>query len=420
MLAAPAALYTQHQLERRPQRPKADHAARHGLALSGSFSEELVPRRRNSGSTLLDTTNGKTYLPTPDDVQHAVTSVGQAAKTYLPPSLAALGVVLESRNRPRSSPADVPVTDDSALRTPSTEAQAGSLLPPRVDSLSSSAAASVSDADSGNLSTVVHTGGTASPHPVPPLSPADSDTIIPGIPLFLRPWRPNPPCSYLLLTVPLAPRGRLYRKTRSPHPSSLPSRSPLRPPCAPAGRAAGCVVALERTRSHPTPRRRRIQVRRGHRQLYTRPVATGGSWPPVQSEGRWRVRRRPPSTPAVPGSIPINPDLADGAPDFVTPRAPQGAVAPGAGMAEGKDAPLPLDAPHFTVVDSGAASEGLAPWRASRILFQVEGDVTGARPHRALDIPTRRDQRQCHLGPGLASTAGGQMPTPPPPLRVWL
>jgi hypothetical protein len=48
-----------------------------------------VPRRRNSGSTLLDTTNGKTYLPTPDDVQHAVTSVGQAAKTYLPPSLAA-------------------------------------------------------------------------------------------------------------------------------------------------------------------------------------------------------------------------------------------------------------------------------------------------------------------------------------------
>ncbi|KAJ7821458.1 hypothetical protein B0H14DRAFT_3471520 [Mycena olivaceomarginata] len=98
------------------------------------------------------------------------------------------------------------------------------------------------------------------------------------------------------------------------------------------------------------------------------PVATEGSWSPVQSEGRWR---RPLNTPAVPGSTPINLGLAEGAPDFVTPCAPQGAVAPGAGVADGKDAPLPLDAPHFTVVDSGAASEGLAPWGASQILFRV-------------------------------------------------
>jgi hypothetical protein len=49
--------------------------------------EELAPQQQNSESTLLDT--AKTYLPGPDDVQHAMTSVGQAAKTYLPQSLAA-------------------------------------------------------------------------------------------------------------------------------------------------------------------------------------------------------------------------------------------------------------------------------------------------------------------------------------------
>ncbi|KAJ6565550.1 hypothetical protein DFH09DRAFT_919514 [Mycena vulgaris] len=58
-----------------------------GPPTPASFPEELAPQQQNSESTLLDT--AKTYLPTPDDVQRAMTSVGQAAKSYLPQSVAA-------------------------------------------------------------------------------------------------------------------------------------------------------------------------------------------------------------------------------------------------------------------------------------------------------------------------------------------
>lgn len=39
-------------------------------------------------------------------------------------------------------------------------------------------------------------------------------------------------------------------------------------------------------------------------------------------------------------------------------------------------------------------------------VLAAEGDVTGATASR-LGYTTRRDQRQCHLGPGLASSGGG-------------
>ncbi|KAJ7871804.1 hypothetical protein B0H14DRAFT_3131710 [Mycena olivaceomarginata] len=214
-----------------------------GSPFPGSFSEELVPQQQNSESTLLDTANGKTYLP---DVHHAVTSVGQAAKTYSPPSLTAYLPSASSLNletNPDLAPADVPVTDDSALRTLSTQAQASSLLPP---------------------------------------APADSHTIILGVPLCLRPWQPNPPCSYLPSRCPLdqsaqsegppVPQNSLVTPspgvfTSAPtrtHPPPYNCCSDLaRPPSLRAPlrvrracrrvRAAGCVVALERTRSHPTP-----------------------------------------------------------------------------------------------------------------------------------------------------------------------
>ncbi|KAF8207352.1 hypothetical protein K438DRAFT_1755398 [Mycena galopus ATCC 62051] len=102
-----------------------------------------------------------------------------------PQSVAALCIVLESPSlAPLHLPflADLPVADDSALRTLSTEAQPGLLHPPHVDSLSASfASTSVSDADSGNLSTVVRTGGVKSPHSVPPLSLACNGTIVSAI-----------------------------------------------------------------------------------------------------------------------------------------------------------------------------------------------------------------------------------------------
>ncbi|KAJ7821457.1 hypothetical protein B0H14DRAFT_3733856 [Mycena olivaceomarginata] len=178
-----------------------------GSPFPGPFSEELVPQQQNSDSTLLDTANGKTYLPTPDDVQHAVTSVGQAAKTYLPPSLAAY--------LPSASFLNLETDPDLA---PPTLARN---FPLRVDSLSSSsAAASASDADSGNLSTVVHTGSTASPHPVPPLSPADSHTIIRGVPLCLRPAQSEgPPVPQNSLVTP-SPGVSTSAPTCTPSPTA--------------------------------------------------------------------------------------------------------------------------------------------------------------------------------------------------------
>jgi hypothetical protein len=55
-----------------------------GPPVPGAFPEEQAPER--SGETLVDT--AKLYLPAQDDVQRAMTNAGQAAKAYLPQSVA--------------------------------------------------------------------------------------------------------------------------------------------------------------------------------------------------------------------------------------------------------------------------------------------------------------------------------------------
>jgi hypothetical protein len=70
-----------------PSSTNAQKPQEMGPPFPGSLPEELAPQQQNSESTLLDT--AKTYLPGSDDVQRAMTSVGQAAKTYLPQSVAA-------------------------------------------------------------------------------------------------------------------------------------------------------------------------------------------------------------------------------------------------------------------------------------------------------------------------------------------
>ncbi|KAJ7791529.1 hypothetical protein B0H13DRAFT_792423 [Mycena leptocephala] len=146
------------------------------LRIPGSFLEEPEPGAGSSGGeTLFDT--AKRYLPAQDDVQRALTHAGQAAKGYLPQSVASY--------LPSSSSSDTELTPPrppfatrtsdtgSALSNLSTQAQAGS-LPPLGDSQStlSAAADKYNDTDtvSTNLSTRVHTGRSASPHRVAPLS----------------------------------------------------------------------------------------------------------------------------------------------------------------------------------------------------------------------------------------------------------
>ncbi|KAF8207367.1 hypothetical protein K438DRAFT_1755415 [Mycena galopus ATCC 62051] len=147
----------------------------------------------------------KTCLPTQDDVQRSVTSVGQAAKTYLPQSVAAylhvsssycqstllklLHVASVSFSSLETDPSlaslhlpflsDLPVTDDCALtvRRLSTEAH-----PTHVDSLSASfASISVSDAVFGDAPTATQPSikdhkSAFAPAPVLP----------PPIPLYVR------------------------------------------------------------------------------------------------------------------------------------------------------------------------------------------------------------------------------------------
>ncbi|KAJ7057346.1 hypothetical protein C8F01DRAFT_1151762, partial [Mycena amicta] len=177
--------------------------------------EELVPgsypgEREDEG--------GETLMPAEEDVQQTITSVGQMVKDMLPEALKAY---LPSTSPPSSAtPAATtnapPFLNESTAvdsRTStttnlSTEAQAGSLLPPRLDSesiveesdpLATPRTESVSlpavplsvvsnspvlpglsadpnadanaDGASSHLSTRVHTGSSASPNPVPPSLP---------------------------------------------------------------------------------------------------------------------------------------------------------------------------------------------------------------------------------------------------------
>ncbi|KAF7339051.1 hypothetical protein MVEN_01981300 [Mycena venus] len=352
----------------------------------GSFPEEPASQQQNNESTtLLDT--AKTYLPDPDDVQRAMTSVGQAAKAYLPQSVAAYLPSASSSSletdpdlAPPHPPflADLPVTGDSGLRTLSTEAQAGSLLPPRVDSTSTS----LSDADLGHLSTPAHISAAASPHPVPPLSPADTDPNVEQGGVATLAESPVQLSSLSLSAPnaqnegPSAPQnslatpslgGSTSSPTRTqlddtpPAPAPPPTGNDRSVPVLAPSALPGASLPSRARGSTPRPGSADSKFVEGIPSPMPAPAAAEPS-PIAQTEGLQNPMESatpPPNTPAVPGSLPINPGLgsANGAPDVVAPPAPQGHIAPRDGAAQGKDAPLPLDAPHFHVIDSSAASE---------------------------------------------------------------
>ncbi|KAJ7511365.1 hypothetical protein B0H11DRAFT_2215194 [Mycena galericulata] len=176
-----------------------------GREIPGSFPEEQQTNGNASanGGTLLD--SAKTYLPAQDDMQRAMTGAGQAAKSYLPPSVAAYlpssssspqSTSVPEETDPDLAPPRPPFaaasrdTSASTLTNASTEAQAGS---PRPDSFSSSTTsfaptATMASLDSHttnmtNLSTTVHTGGPSSPHPVRPLAVPTANTGISSRPV---------------------------------------------------------------------------------------------------------------------------------------------------------------------------------------------------------------------------------------------
>ncbi|KAF8151077.1 hypothetical protein K438DRAFT_1943560 [Mycena galopus ATCC 62051] len=300
----------------------------------GSFPEELAAQQQNGESTLLDTAKG--YLPTQDDVQHAMTSVGQTAKTYLPQSLAAYLPSASSSSletdlnlAPLRPPflADLPVTDDSALRTLSTEAQAGSLRSPHVDSSTSFASTSVSTPSAQNE------------------VPQDSPTRTP-LPAF--------PSPAVFDDAPTATQTSINDHKSAFAPAPVPP--PLALPSASAVRASGFPLPRASSPSSSRPGSADSKFVEGIPSPMPAPAAAEDASPPV-----------PANTPAVPGSIHINPGLssANGGPDVVAPRAPQG-------RAEGEDAPLPLDV--FPALEWAAASESTEPAPAPRVPSAAHDD----------------------------------------------
>ncbi|KAJ7477331.1 hypothetical protein FB451DRAFT_1557154 [Mycena latifolia] len=282
----------------------------------GSFPEDS--EEQNSESTLLDT--AKTYLP---DVQRAMTSAGQAAKTYLPQSVAAY------------LPSSSSVEADPNLAPPLSPAHTDPHVKQGVPTPPESPGAQLS---SSSLSPVAQSSlvsaSTRTPLPVLP-SPAVFDD------------------------VPIAPTPTSIDDHKSAF-APAPVPPPLALPSASAVRASGFALpgASSPSSAHgslPRPGSTESKFVEGIPSPMPAPAAAADSPPPVQSERP--VASPPPAplnTPAVPGSTPIKPGLgaANGAPDVVTP--------PRDGVAQGKVAPLPLDAPHFRAVDSGAASE-IAP-----------------------------------------------------------
>ncbi|KAF8147048.1 hypothetical protein K438DRAFT_1990016 [Mycena galopus ATCC 62051] len=335
--------------------------------------------QQNGESTLLDT--AKTYLPTQDDVQHAMTSVGEAAKTYLPQSLAAYLPSASSSSLetdPNLAPlrppflADLPVADDSALRTLSTEAQAGSLCSPHVDSSASFASTSFSDADSGKLSTVVRTGNDTIISRVPnlPATPAESPTQLPSSLTHSTPSE-VPQDSPTRTPLPALPSPAVFddaptatQTSTNDHQSSL-APAPILPPHAlpstSAVRASG--FPLPGTFSPPTSRPGSADSKfvEGIPSPMPAPAAAEDedTPPPVQSEAS--PAPLPVNTPAVPGL-----GSAKGGPDGGALRAPQSKV-------EGEDAPLPLDV--LPALEWAAASENTKPEPAPPAPSTAHGEL---------------------------------------------
>ncbi|KAJ7477467.1 hypothetical protein FB451DRAFT_1173017 [Mycena latifolia] len=283
-----------------------------------------VPRLSRFNMLIHSIDTAKTYLP---DVQRAMTSAGQAAKTYLPQSVAAYlpsssSVEADPGLAPPFSPADTDPNLERGVPTP----------PESPGAQLSSSSLSLSTPPVAQNSLV--SAPTRTPLPALP-SPAVFDD------------------------APIAPAPTSIDDHTSAF-APAPLLPPLALPSASAARASGFALpgASSPSSAHgstPRPGSTESKFVEGIPSPMPAPAAAADSPPLVQSERP--VASPPPaplSTPAVPGSTPINPGLgaANGAPGVVT--------TPRDGVAQGKVAPLPLDAPHFRAVDSGAASE-IAP-----------------------------------------------------------
>ncbi|KAJ7764388.1 hypothetical protein B0H16DRAFT_444648 [Mycena metata] len=244
-----------------------------GPPIPGSFPDEPAPER--SDATIVDT--AKAHIPAEDQVQRAMTNAGQAAKAYLPQSVAAYfpsstsSASLDSDLAPPRPP--FAAGEGSRLSNLSTEAQAGSML-------SDPSTPREGDRDSANISMMVHTGASGSPHPVAPLS--DS---LPSTPMSLP--NPNSDSKFVenLVTPPTV---------ASPDPVSLSSAS-----------AAGFV-------SSPDPM----------------------SSSSVSGDGFISSSEASEGIPAPPNSKATTLDYSDmsAGPDVVPPSAPHGVIAPGSAV----------------------------------------------------------------------------------------
>ncbi|KAJ7462558.1 hypothetical protein FB451DRAFT_1495739 [Mycena latifolia] len=193
-----------------------------------------------------------------------MTSVGQAAKTYLPQSVAAYLPSASSSSLetdPDLAPPHPPFLPE--LRTLSTGAQAASLLPPRVDFVATtSTSASLSDADPGHLCTAVHTSSA-----VPPLSPADTDPNfeqgVPTPPATLAESPAQLSSSSLSLSTqsaqsegPPVPQNSLVRPSPGMS-TSAPTRTPLPALSSPAvfddAPIAPAPTSIDNHKSAPAP-----------------------------------------------------------------------------------------------------------------------------------------------------------------------
>ncbi|KAJ6523105.1 hypothetical protein DFH09DRAFT_1421025 [Mycena vulgaris] len=215
----------------------------------GWFPDEPAgaPAAAPSGETLLAT--AKAYLPAQDDVQRAITNAAQAAKAYLPQGVAAYLPSSSESNSDLTPPRPAFATPDRASTNLSTEAQAGSIGPPYLDSPSTSTTTlSTPSADLDNLSTLVHTGGPASLHPVAPLGTpiggsrlAENLVASPSALSDAAPVIPPPPTSTTTDTqragpdvAAPSPHGVLALDSSAPPSPSQSQSAPAEPPAADA------------------------------------------------------------------------------------------------------------------------------------------------------------------------------------------
>ncbi|KAJ7464097.1 hypothetical protein FB451DRAFT_1179936 [Mycena latifolia] len=183
-----------------------------GRDMPGAFPQE--PAREPAAAPAAPTRSG---MPRPDDGQGGRKAYLRACASTLPPAQLTFHAAAQADAvdldldlaPPRPPFAAHSANRDSVNSNLSTEAQAGSIGPPRLDSESTLSAADTLDsvADS-NLSTRVHTGGPASPHPVAPLpTPAPGSRFAEA--LVTPPLPPHSQSAGPDVAPPPAPHGVL-------------------------------------------------------------------------------------------------------------------------------------------------------------------------------------------------------------------